>query len=214
MKFTQARIFFASLALLGILVVVTGCNGGAQDGDKTKDSVDTPQVVRVEPQNFPVNELPDSLFGKAITTTEEKGLKTTTTQLTAVAGTMPEWLDQIISRESIVRFGNPILQEMPDEVEFVQTGSTLYDAGDNLFAFVVTFSTRPSNVSMVVYGGYMDEERSYWASQSSKDKLEMSLKGAKATTDGVELHGEWTGAKTVPFKANLTKAKTTLVNGK
>ena len=215
MKFTQARILFSAFALTGMLVLAAGCTGGAQDGDKTKDSIDTPQVVHVEPQDFPVNELPDSLFGKALTTTEEKGLKVAQTKLIPSSNPMPEWLDQIVSRESIVLFAQGILKDMPDEVEFVQTSSSLMDAGNGLSVFLVNFSTRPSNASMLVYGGYKDEANSYWASQSAKEKLDMKLLGATALDNGVELVGEWAKTpKAVPFKATLTKTSSALVNGK
>ncbi len=215
MKFTQARILFSSFALTGMLIFAAGCTGGTQGGDKDKDSIDTTQVVKVEPQDFPVNELSDSLFGKALTVTEEKGLKIVPTKLIPVTTAMPEWLDQIVSRESIVLFAQGILKDMPDEVEFVQTSSNLYDAGNGLSVFAVNFGTRPSNASMVIYGGYLDEAKSYWASQSSKEKLEMSLKGATAMADGVELVGEWVKTpKAVPFKATLTKTSGALVNGK
>jgi hypothetical protein len=215
MKLMQARVLLFTVTLLGMLLLTAGCNNGSQDGDKSKDTIDTTQVVTVTPQDFPVNELADSLFGKPLTVTEEKGLKSTGVALIPVNQAMPEWLDQILSRESIVLFANGILKEMPEEVEFVQTNSVIYDAGEGLKAFVVNFSTRPSNASMIVYGGYMDEARSYWASQSSKEKLEMSVKGAKATADGVELVGEWVKTpKAVPFKAALSKNKSSLVNGK
>ncbi len=215
MKFMQARILLSTFALASTLIWATGCKGGTQDGDKSKDSLDTTQVVHVEPQDFPVNELEDALFGKAVTISEEKGLKVAATKLIPVNTPLPEWLDQIISRESIVLFAQGILKEMPEEVEFVQTSSKLMDAGNGLSVFLVNFSTRPSNASMIVYGGYMDESKSYWASQTSKEKLEMNIQGATATADGVELVGEWTKTpKALPFKATLTKSASTLVNGK
>jgi hypothetical protein len=215
MKFMQARILLGTFSLTGMLILAAGCNGASQDGDKTKDSIDTPQVVKVEPQDFPVNDLPDSLFGKALTTTEEKGLKVTPSKLIPVTSPLPEWLDQILSRESIVLFSTGILKDMPDEVEFVQTASSINDAGGNLNTFVVQYSTRPSNANMVVYGGYTDESHAYWASQASKDKLDMRIQAAKAIDGGVELLGEWAKSPTaVPFKATLTKTATTMVTGK
>jgi hypothetical protein len=215
MKFTQARILLLTFSLGGMLILAAGCNGGSQDGDKTHDSIDTPQVVKVTPQDFPVNELPDSLFGKATATSEQAGLKVTPAKLIPVTAPLPEWLDQILSRESIVLFSGSIMKDMPDEVEFVQTASAINDAGSNLTTFAVQYSTRPSNASMLVYGAYTDEQHAYWASQSSKDPLDMRIQSAKVIDNGVELMGEWAKKpKAVPFKATLTKTATTLVNGK
>ncbi len=77
MKFMQARILLSTFVLLAMLLVTASCNSGTQDGDKSKDSIDTPQVVTVTPQDFPVNELADSLFGKPMTVSEDKALKIT-----------------------------------------------------------------------------------------------------------------------------------------
>ncbi len=211
MKLTQVRVLLTTFALAGMLIWTSGCSGGTQDGDKTKDSIDTPQVVKVEPQNFPVNNLPDSIFGKKVDQKVAKDIKLGASNLTAATGTLPDWLDQILSRESIVLFANGILATMPDEVEFVQSGSTLYDGPEGWKAFVVNFNTRPSNAGMIVYGAYLNEEQSYWASQSDKGKLAMTLKTVKGMDKGAELGGEWTqGAKPVPFSAVLTKSATTI----
>ncbi|HEX2899064.1 MAG TPA: hypothetical protein VHS96_05015, partial [Bacteroidia bacterium] len=158
MKLTQVRLLLTTFALTGMLVWATGCGGGTQEGDKTKDSIDTPQVVRVEPQNFPVNNLPDSIFGKAVTQGVEKGLKIGASNLVKTEGAFPDWLDQIISRESIVLFSSGILTTLPDEVEFVQTASSQYDGPEGWKAFAVNYSTKPSGASMVVYGAYHDEQ--------------------------------------------------------
>lgn len=211
MKVDSFRVLFSSLCLTVLLAVGTGCGGGKQDGDKGRDSIDTPQVVKVEPQNFPVNNLPDSLFGKKPVLAVEKGLKLGTANLTVATGTLPDWLDQILSRESIVLFAQGVLATMPDEVEFVQTGSSLYDGPEGWKAFVVNYSTRPSEAGMVVYGAYLSEDQSYWASQTDKAKLAMTLKTVKAADQGVELWGEWTqGPNPQPFHATLTKTATTV----
>lgn len=216
MKFQQARIFLGSLALGGILLWSTGCGGGSQEGDKAHDSIDTPQVVKVEPQDFPVNDLPDSLFGKVPQVKAEPSLKVTPGALTETRTSLPEWLDQILSRESIVLFANGILGSLPEEVEFVQSSSIVHDAGDGLKAFVVSYTTRPSSASMVVYGGWRSEEQSYWASYSSKEKLEVKVEAAQATANGVELSGTWAegAAKAVPFKTTIVRGSSTLLKGK
>lgn len=209
MKSTPIRSLFAALVLSLILTLI-GCGGGTQDGDKTHDTIDTPQVVKVEPQNFPVNDLPDSLFGK-LATVKKGTVKAPAANLTANQTPLPDWLDQIVSRESIVLFAKGILNSMPDEVEFVQSSSTHYDGPDGWKAFCVAFSTRPSEASMVVYGAYQDEQRSYWASTTDKGKMSMALKAAAAKDNGVELWGESTlGDKATPFHAVLAKSSTTV----
>ena len=209
MKSTPIRSLLASLALT-LALTLAGCGGGTQDGDKTHDSIDTPQVVKVEPQNFPVNDLPDSLFGK-VATVKKATVKAPAANLTANQSPLPDWLDQIVSRESIVLFAKGILNSMPDEVEFIQSGSTHYDGPDGWKAFAVAFSTRPSEASMVVYGAYQDEQRSYWASTTDKGKMTMALKAAAPKDGGVELWGESTlGDKAAPFHAVLAKASTTV----
>jgi hypothetical protein len=209
-RFGGLRVLLATVLLAGVCIWITGCGGGTQDGDKSKDSIDTPQVVKVEPQDFPVNNLPDSLFGKVPAISNEK-VKLGEANLTAETGVLPDWLDQILSRESIVLFAKGILATMPDEVEFVQTESKLYAGPGGWKAFSVNFTTRPSNASMVVFGAYMDESQSYWASKSDKGKLAMTLKTVKAMDGGVELWGEWThNTPAVPFHAKLTKTTTTL----
>jgi predicted small secreted protein len=204
------RTMMATFLLAGLCIWMAGCNSGTQEGDKGKDSIDTPQVVKVEPQDFPVNNLPDSLFGKWPAHSNER-VKLGEANLTAQTGVLPDWLDQILSRESIVLFANGILRTLPDEVEFVQTESTQYTGPDGWKAFVVNFTTRPSNAAMVVYGAYLDEQKSYWASHSDKGKLAMTLKTVKANDNGVELWGEWTqDTPATPFHATLTKNKTTI----
>ncbi|MFM2375607.1 MAG: hypothetical protein RLZZ165_704 [Bacteroidota bacterium] len=213
MRLKPMRIRFTTILLAGTLILATGCGGGTEGGDKAKDSIDTPQVVKIEPQNFPVNDLPDSIFGKQVVVKVEKGLKLGSANLVAGKGALPDWLDQITSRESIVRFADGILKSMPDEVEFFQTGNALYDGPDGWKVFSLNYGTRPSEASMIVYGAYLDEQRSYWASQSDTSKLAMTLKAVKAADNGVELWGEWTqGEKPVPFHAILTKEKTILAH--
>lgn len=212
MKRFSPRTFLASLAMASILFAAVGCEAGTKT-DKTGegDSDTTAQVVKVEPQDFPVNELPESYFGKTVTVAQEKGLKVTSANIMQGTGAFPEWLDQIISRESIVQFAQGILKDMPDELEFVQNSSATFDGPDNWKVFVVNFTTRPSSASIVIYGAYSSEEKSYWAAQNSKGKLTMDVKNVLPTEKGVEIMGEWThGEKPVAFRANLTKETATI----
>lgn len=189
MKKYSLRLPLATLALsAGLVFSGTGCNSGGNAGDG-HDSIDTPQVVKVEPQNFPVNELPENYFGKQISKEEAKGLKLPEKSLKPSTAAMPEWLDQIISRESIVHFAQGILETMPDEVEFAQNGSTLYDGPEGWHAFTVRFGTRPSNAAILIFGAYKSEEESYWAGTFAKESLDFEPYAAKAVEGGVELTG-------------------------
>lgn len=207
-KYTiQAPLLAIALAV-GLLFTGSGCNNGGNSSDG-HDSIDTPQVVKVEPQNFPVNELPENYFGKKIAREEMKGFSLPAASLQPSAATMPEWLDQIISRESIVHFAQGILNAMPDEVEFTQSGSSLYDGADGWHAFVVRFATRPSNASILIYGGFKSEEESYWAGTFSKDALDFEPVDLKAVDGGVEMAGIYKeGGKNHHYKAVVKKDAT------
>lgn len=213
MKRISSRTLLATLSMASMLVfTLAGCEAGTKTDNAGEGDADTSaQIVKVEPQDFPVNELPESYFGKKVTIAQEKGLKVTSANIMQGAGGFPEWLDQIISRESIVQFAQGILKDMPDELEFVQTSSSSFDGPDSWKVFVVNFSTRPSNASIVVYGAYASEEKSYWAAQNSKSSMNMDVKNVLPTENGVEIMGEWTqGDKGVPFRANLTKETATM----
>ena len=204
MKRFSTRSILASLTLATLVFATAGCTSSTDAN--TEANADSTQVVKVEPQDFPVNELPESYFGKNVVVSQEKGLKVTSANIMQSSANFPDWLDQIISRESIVQFAQGILKDMPDELEFVQTASTHYDGPDGWKVFTVNFSTRPNSASIVIYGGYSNEEKSFWAAQHSKGKLNMDLKNVTATDNGIELMGEWTHTeKAVPFRANLSK---------
>lgn len=216
MKRYTSRIFLSSLSLaLAFVLSTSGCNSGASTAESSTNDGDSTQIVKVEPQDFPVNELPESYFGKQVSVTEEAGLKVTAANLMQSTGNLPDWLDQIISRESIVQFAQGILKDMPEELEFVQTASSIFDGPDGWKVFVVNFSTRPSSAAIIIYGAYLNEEKSYWAAQHSKGKLHMDLKHLEAGDGKVAMMGEWThGEKAKPFKVTLTKESASMAQAK
>ena len=216
----------AGLIWVGLFFMV-GCDesaggSGGEGADSTGGgATDTTAVIKVEPQNFPVNELPDSYFGKEVIKTSLNSPTGAGNNLSAIGEPYPSWLDAIISRESIVIFANKILAEMPEEVEFVQTNQRHYQAPEAWRGFKVLFTTRPSNVNIFIMGAYKDEESVYWMSTVEKEPLSvgienimeiMSDNSAQMSQDdqvqsGVMLMGKMGDA---PFTAYIEKEKVQL----
>ncbi|MEM7037580.1 MAG: hypothetical protein AAF570_11425, partial [Bacteroidota bacterium] len=189
--------------------------GGAADSAKAK----APEVVKVEPQDFPVNELPETQFGKSTTEAEDGSVaKPVANNFSRFPNDVPAWLEAIISRESIVIFASRVLSEMPDEVEFIQAGQSHYSTADESWkAFVTTFTTRPSNAYITIYGAYADEDKSYWASHFSKDgPLNIEIMDAAPTEGGVILKGIRNVGNNAQeaYEAELKKASTSIKTSK
>jgi hypothetical protein len=216
MKHYSVHTLFVAALFSGFVLLLGGCGGNSTPTEGTDSTkTDSTTVVKVEPQEFPVNKLPDNYFGKKPTASVDKSIKITSGNLSQSSTPLPEWLDQILSRESIVVFAQGVLVELPDDVEFVQTQSIHYDATDGWKAFCVNFDCRPSNgpanAAIVIYGAFQSEEKCYWASAYAKGKLTMDLKSVKPTDNGVEVMGEWTHQpKPIAFRANLTKEATAI----
>jgi hypothetical protein len=128
--------------------------------------------------------------------------------LEAVADAFPAWLDAIVSRESIVRFGK-VMGEKPEELEFVQVEAHQFKSANGWMAFWASFKTRPSNVGMVVFGAYENEGNSHWASLHRNGPLAISLHQVYPLASGVKLMGTLTTDKgpETPFSAELGAAK-------
>ncbi len=167
--------------LFAALLFFVGCDqpagGGSNvDADSTGGGdTDTTAVIKVEPQNFPVNELPDAYFGKEVIKEKLNSPAGAGNNLTMIGEPFPTWLDAIISRESIVMFANKILAEMPEELEFVQTSQQHYQAPQAWRGFKVLFTTRPSNVNIFIMGAYKDEENVYWMSLVERDAISVGI---------------------------------------
>jgi hypothetical protein len=198
--------------LLVLALPFSACDSGSQgeggDGDST-------EVVKVQPseQDFPVNKIPDDEFGKAAEWQEDAALTLPESNLQVAADKFPGWLDAIISRESIVLFAQKVLGEMPEEVEFVQTGQKHYQGPDGWKAFYVHFNTRPSNAHLVIYGGYKDENQAWWSSGFNKSAIDIDWSSIAPSENGVLLHGSgyYGGApNTYTFAADLGKKAVSL----
>lgn len=207
MKIIQ-RISFVLLLLTGILFLNSCGDGNATtDNEGGETSNDSTEVIKVEPQNFPVNELPDSYFGKEVTEADLNAGDATENNLSLLQEGYPEWLDAIISRESIVIFASKILSEMPEEVEFVQTTQKHYMASDDWKGFKVLFTTRPSNVNIFIMGAYQTEDNPVWMSVIEKEAISVGLESIAPDGEGVMLKGKM-GEK--PFAASLKKESVSL----
>jgi hypothetical protein len=201
----QFRTLF-STALLAFLFL-SACNGGQQGAGSGADSLQTDTVVKVEmnPDAFPVNQLPDNQFGKVATESKDPSLKAGTA-LQTQATQLPAWLDAIVSRESIVAFGK-LIATAPDETEFVQRAALEVPGKDGWKGFHVLFDTRPAGGTILVFGGYKDEQNVFWHSSQRLGMLNYLPSSVAPTADGLRIEGVMTNAsgKDTPFRADLSK---------
>ncbi|HHG84161.1 MAG TPA: hypothetical protein ENJ82_05365 [Bacteroidetes bacterium] len=193
------------LALICCLFLAS-CTPVADNKGDDSNSPD-PEVVKVEPQDFPVNKIPESQFGKAANWEEVMAINLPdAANLVASDTKFPDWLDAIISRESIVLFANKVLSSMSEEVEFVQSGQQHLTGPDGWNAFYVHFNTRPSNGQMVIFGGYKSETEVYWGSDFGANAISMAWTRIAPSEMGVELMGTgYYGGqdKTATFEVDL-----------
>jgi predicted small secreted protein len=194
--------------LFALSLVFAGCeNGTAGEGGDS----DSTEVVKVKPseQDFPVNKIPDDEFGKAGEWQDDDEVSLPAeSNLSVVGEKFPDWLDAIISRESIVLFAQKVLGAMPDEVEFVQSGQKHYQGPEGWRAFYVHFNTRPSNANLVIYGGYQNENKVWWSSGFSKSGIDMEWSHIAPSDNGILLQGSgyYGGSpNTYEFSADLGK---------
>jgi hypothetical protein len=203
---------FLPLAFLLATLLSLGCNGGKGNGsDSDSTASDTVVSIELDPSAFPVNAIPDNQFGKPLPESIDPSVGAVPAALPLRAEKLPESVDAIVSRESIVQFGK-IMAASPDELEFVQQESKLFDAGKGCTAYYATFKTRPSEFGMVVFGAYLNDTESYWASTYRKGPMSILLGAATAVEGGMEIRG---GISTdadpnMPFKAVLKKESGTI----
>lgn len=196
-----------SLALICCLLFASCTPNAENNGDNQEGS--KPEVVKVEPQEFPVNKIPETQFGKVAKWEDVASIDVPdAANLKPDEEKFPDWLDAIISRESIVLFANTVLSQLEEEVEFVQAGQQHYAGPEGWKAFHVQFNTRPSNANMVIFGAYKSESESYWGSDFSKLPLNMTWTNAAPSEMGVQLlgNGYYGGEdKAATFSADLGK---------
>lgn len=206
------RIFFSALALCFLFASCSESAESAGDKDNTPaDSVSDREVVEVkatDARDYPVNNLPDNYFFKQPERIAVKNLLAEKENLNISPNKMPEGVEQIISRESIVLFSLGIMNELPDEVEFAQTSQTVMKADNGWNAFQVTYTTRPSNAKMLIYGAYKDAETVFWTSEYDKENVAVELKYVSGDDNEVVLQGTRVEGKAVDgelFQATIGK---------
>ena len=199
-----------SASLLSTLLVLS-CKNGQQEGG-AQDSLQTDTVVNVElnPDAFPVNQLPDDQFGKAATEAKDAALKVGAA-LPAHGTKLPAWLDAIVSRESIVAFGK-MMAVAPDETEFVQKSALEVAGADGWKGFHVLYDTRPTGGTILVFGGYKDEQNVFWHSSFRVGMLNYLPSSVAPQADGLRIEGVMTNAAgaDTPFRADLQKTAVSL----
>lgn len=177
--------------MLIMALAMTACGSGQTEGaGSDSTAVDTVVTLELDPQSFPVNEIPDNQFGKELKPLQP-GTLVAGKSLAEVKEPMPAWLDAIISRESIVAFGK-VMAQNPDELEFLQKEAHLLDAGGGLKAFWTSFSTRPSDGTIIVWGAYTSEKEVYWASMNRKGQVDFLISSAQMQQGGVRIDGAMT----------------------
>lgn len=147
------------------------------------------EVIKVVPQEFPINELSDSWFGKEVQRDDELQYDVDSSPLSESAGDVPDWLDQIISRESIVAFNKNVLAQHPNEVQFSQTSQRSFGTTEGWNAFLTEFETKPTGFIIAVMGAYKNEDESYWMSEVLPSRTEMSLQALQEIEGGALLFG-------------------------
>ena len=161
-----------------------------------------PEVIKVVPQDFPINELSDAWFGKEVVMENGFSDDRIGNPLSETASPLPEWLDQIISRESIVAFNQHILAQMPDELQFSQVAERKYTGTDGWEAFLVEFETNPSRKVISIMGAYKSETESYWLSEVLPQRVDMTLTQIAEEPEGAVLWGKKDGKE---FRAVVKK---------
>lgn len=168
----------------------------------------TEEVIKVVPQDFPVNKLPDNWFGKPVEELSIKQIKPGGEPLSESAGDFPDWLDQVISRESIVAFNQVVLAKAPEDQQFSQVFERNYTGAGGWSAYLVGFETSPSKHLIAIMGAYQSEDDSYWMSYAFPERVDLSLETIAALDEGVKLWGKDGAAA---FQVELKKESATRV---
>lgn len=211
-------IRFVPITLAALtLVLSTGCGSSSTTPSGNPDSLAVDTIVKVEmnADAFPVNQIPDDHFGKTLEQTSQPNLKVEAQPLPTLPEKAPDWLEAIVSRESIVAFGK-LMATAPEEIEFVQEQSIIYEAQDHWQAFAVHFKTRPSNMGILVFGAYIDEQHTYWHSISRKGPITFTPTKVTPAETSVTLQGRMTTdtGSEAPFSIELHKDSGKLTTGK
>jgi|GEM_PF-5345861 len=198
---------FRLLAACLTFSLLYGCGDSTPEQAPEQAPEPPTEVIKVEPQDFPSNEIPDSYFGKDVALS--RSLQPGEANLKLSSNPVPAWLDAIISRESIVMFASEVMVTMPDEVEFVQATQKHYEGSDGIFAFKTLFTTRPSNANIFIYGAYTAEDNVYWTSEVRPEATSLAMDHASATDNGMLVSGKF-GEKA--FVVSLEKEAVTMTS--
>lgn len=187
--------FFHWVPALLILLVFSACN----TPDAETETESTEGIGEVNKQ---VNEVPIEKFNKTPKVISGAVEGAPAPNLSPVQEPLPEKVDAILSRESIVIFSQRIMEEMPDELEFTQTELKHYKGPGDWSAFVVRYVTKPGGVHMVIYGAYESPDKVYWASGVAGRASDYSISAVEAAEGGAVLYGMMEGEN--PFRAKIT----------
>ncbi len=207
------KISYIPFTLVVVFISVfllDSCGGGKAGADDSGEAnPDTVGMIKVTPQSFPVNALPDTYFGKAVSESEGNpdDFSLMANDLTEIGEGYPQWLDAIVSRESIVVFATQILAQMPDEIEFVQTIQKHYQGADAWRGFNIQFTTKPSNVNILILGAYQNEDKSYWMSMVEKEAISLRLEHIAPEEESVVVKGS---INDTPFVTTIQKERVKL----
>lgn len=209
-KFKTMNRGIISLAFAGLLLVMlTSCNSGESNGES--GDTDSTTVLKSEPigkVNEEVNALPNESFNKKMEK-QEQAFEMPETNLSPVDAKLPEKVDAILSRESIVIFSQRIMEEMPDEMEFSQVSQQVFAGPDNWNAFMVRYITRPGNVNMVIFGAYQGENQILWGSDLGNATEDYAFTAIAPADGGVDLFGKMEDGRA--FKLSLSSGSLNLI---
>lgn len=175
-----------------ILIMLSGCGGGEASGNggDGADTTKSREAVPVEVEDYGVNNMPDELFNKEQLVEETGSIELPGQNLNVSQGAVPPWLEAILSRESIVVFWQRIVQQNPDESEFLQKEMKQYSGDSPWTGYYVKYRTRPGNHTMIIYGAYQNQDNAFWTSHADTGSVSFSLMGIKELEGRPVLYGD------------------------
>lgn len=160
-------------------------------------------VIKVEPQNFPINDVPDEYFGKKVELLSEYPAASDVLPMSASEGKILPFVDEVVFRESVVAFNQKVAETSPDEQSFSQKSQNLYNSAEGIDGFVTVFETEPSKLSIIVMGVYEDEDNVLWMSTVTEGG-QVDLTGHKEAEGGHEIYGNMNGQSFMAFLSKET----------
>ncbi len=207
LRFTLSFLLMTGLLTAGVWAYGYEKDKGEGQAEGVEMVPDT--VITIEPQSFPINELPDEFFGKKV---EEDGEWTKSMEQSIFSATeapVPGYIDEIIFREAVVVFNQQVSTLSPTEEAFKQTTQFHYNSPDEVNGFVTQFETAPSGYQIIVLGAYSSEEENVWMSLVKEAATDVVLMARGPSEEGKDLvlMGTMNGQS---FQAALSKATSKL----